>query len=302
MLRHSATGLLNRLSSMNKLTSRQRGLIITFLGVLIITPDALLLRLVEADHWTTMFWRGLFSVISLLAMNMILEKKSPLKSITSLPKAGFFCGLFFAISNICFVISITHTNAANTLVILASMPFIAAVLSVLVFRKNLPVKTWLSIAVAMTGIAIVFWGRIGGGNTFGDVFAFGSALSLASTLVILSIQSRVNSVVAIAVGSAVSSLVGLGMGGIPEMISLSDLGFLLLNGGIVIPLAMGMITYGPKLISASEVSILMLLETILGPVWVWLVLNEQPHHQTFYGGVLVVAAVLYSAYLSFQKK
>jgi drug/metabolite transporter (DMT)-like permease len=81
-----------------------------------------------------------------------------------------------------------------------------------------------------------------------------------------------------------------------------DFIFLVLNGGIIIPIALGLIAYGPKLISAPEVSLIMLLETVLGPFWVWLVLSEKPLQQTFIGGGFVVTAILVNAWLGFRSE
>jgi len=116
---------------MSQLSAHQRGVLMTVIGVLVLTPDALIVRLIETDHWTLLFWRSLFAAISLFVLNSFMEKSSPIKAIGGLFKNGLLCALLFAGSNVCFVISITHTAVANTLVILASMLFIAAVLSVI---------------------------------------------------------------------------------------------------------------------------------------------------------------------------
>ncbi len=272
----------------------------TAVGVLVLTPDALVVRLVETDHWTLLFWRSLFAAACLFAINGLIAKKNPLAAIADLFRNGLFCALMFAGSNVCFVISIKHTAAANTLVILAAMPFMAAILTLIWMRKNLALRTWITIVAAMAGIAVVFWGRLGDGNIFGDVFALFCALFMAATLVAISINPRINSLVAVAVGSVLAALFALAMGADPVAPSSGDFAYLALNGVIIVPVAMGLITYGPKLISAPEVSLIMLLETVLGPLWVWLVLSEQPPQQTFIGGTLVVAAILVNSWLGFR--
>jgi drug/metabolite transporter (DMT)-like permease len=285
---------------MNKLSPHQRGLAMTVVGVLILTPDALVVRLIETDHWTLLFWRSLAAGICLFAMNGLIEKTNPFTAIGHLFRNGLFCGLMFAGSNACFVLSVTHTAAANTLVILAAMPFIAAVLTVLVARKNLPFRTWTTIVFAMAGILTVFWGRFGSGHIFGDVLAFFCAAFMAVTLVNISVNPKINSLAAVGFGSFLAALFALIMGADPALPSPRNIVFLALNGIIIIPIAMALITYGPKLISAPEVSLIMLLETVLGPVWVWLVLSEQPLRQTFIGGALVVTAIVVNAWLGFR--
>lgn len=272
----------------------------TVVGVLVLTPDALLVRLVETDHWTLLFWRGVFSAIVFFSLTSFIVRKSPIKILGDLMKDGLFCALLFGASNICFVVSITHTAAANTLVILASMPFIAAVLTVILMRRNLPLRTWAAIFLAMAGIVIVFWGRFGGGNIFGDVVGLFGALFMAATLVSLSFNPKINALAAIGIGSIMASVFSLFMGAAPVEATASDFFYIGLDGGIVIPVAFGLITYGPKLISAPEVSLIMLLETVLGPYWVWLVLSEVPPQQTFIGGAVVISAILANIWLGLR--
>ncbi len=140
----------------------------TIFGVLVLTPDALMLRLIDADLWTTLFWRSLFMASSLFAINAWIEKRNPVYAINDLFKDGLFCALLFTGSHICFVISITHTMVANTLVILAAMPFMAAILTMILIRRKLPSRTWLAILLAIAGILLVFWGPLGSGGFFGD--------------------------------------------------------------------------------------------------------------------------------------
>ena len=118
----------------------------------------------------------------------------------------------------------------------------------------------------MAGIVIVFWGRFGDGNIFGDVIALFCALFMAAMLVALNRNPKINSLAAVGLGSFFSALFALFMGANPGTATGGDFVFLVINGGIVIPIAMGLVTYGPKLISAPEVSLIMLLETVLGAV------------------------------------
>ena len=285
---------------MSQLNSHQRGLLMTIFGVLVLTPDALMLRLIEADLWTTLFWRSLFMTASLFAINAWIEQRNPLYALRDLFKDGLFCALLFTGSNICFVISITHTMVANTLVILAAMPFMAAIMAIVLMRQILPLRTWLTILLAIAGIVMVFWGRVGSGGFFGDVMAVLVALFMASALVAINHNPRINSLAAIGLGSFLAGAFAFFMGAELTTPSGTDFAILALNGGLILPVAMGLITYGPKLISAAEVSLIMLLETVLGPLWVWYVLSEQPPIQTLIGGSLVLGAIMVNAWLGFR--
>jgi drug/metabolite transporter (DMT)-like permease len=154
----------------------------------------------------------------------------------------------------------------------------------------------------MAGIVVVFWGRIGDGNTFGDIFAIFCALFMAAALVAVSLNPKINTTAALGLGSFLTTLFSLYMGANLTAPSTRDFVFLFLNGGIIIPIALGLIASGPKLISAPEVSLIMLLETVLGPYWVWLVFSERLPLQTFIGGSLVVTAILVNAWLGFRSE
>lgn len=274
----------------------------TVVGVLILTPDALFLRLVEVGHWSIVFWRGLFAGFAFVALNALVRKESLVGTISGLRGPGLVCAVLFAASNCCFVLAITHTTVANTLVVLAAMPFIAAVLGLLFLRAHLPARTWISIFLAMAGIVIVFWGRLGSGSLFGDICALSTAFLMASVFLIINRHPHVNALAAIGLGSFIAAIIALAAGANPDQASARDFVYLVVNGGVIIPAAMGLITYGPKLISAPEVGLIMLLETVLGPLWIWLGINERPPPETFIGGCLVVTAVLANAWFGFRSK
>ena len=127
-----------------------------------------------------------------------------------------------------------------------------------------------------------------------------AALFMASALVAISYNPRINSVSAIGLGSLLAAAFSYFMGAEPITPSVNDFLILGLNGGLILPVAMGLITFGPKLISAAEVSLIMLLETALGPLWVWYVLSEQPTMQTLIGGSLVLGAIIANAWMGFR--
>jgi drug/metabolite transporter (DMT)-like permease len=286
---------------MNQLPPHHLGLAMTVTGVLVLTPDALLLRLLEVGHWTTLFWRSFLAGSCLLAINWLQQRQNPLQAAASLGPGGYFCVLTFAASNACFVLSITHTAAANTLVILAAMPFIAALMTVFVLRRHLPARTWAAIFLAVAGIIIVFWGRLAADGLFGDVMALCCAFFMAGTLAAVNANPRINTISAVGFGALLSATFALFIGAAPGSPGAGDFLWLAVNGLFVVPVAMALITLGPKFISAPEVSLIMLLETVLGPLWVWLVLAEEPPGQTFIGGSVVILAVIGHAWLGFRR-
>lgn len=264
-----------------------KGLILTTLGVLVLTPDALLIRLIAADTWTLVFWRGLLMGISLALFVVVRNPGSAVLGITRLSKIGWLGALLFGANNILFMVSITHTTAANTLVILGAMPLFAAILGLIFIREHLPLATWGAIIIGFAGILIIFMGSLNGDGLFGDLAAAATACGMAGALICLRHEQTANSLVVICIGAFISAGFAFFMADTLTLTG-TDPFFVPLLGAVVLPLAMGLITIGPSYIPAAEVALLMLLEMALGPLWVWLGVGEIPTDQTMVGGTIVL--------------
>ena len=281
------------------LNTHQRGLIIAALGVLVITPDALFVRLIAVDHWTLAFWRTFLQGSTMLAISWAVERKSPILIITHTMTRGWLPVSLIAFSATAFIYSITHTLVANTLVILASMPMFAALISLVFLRIKLGRQTVGAITFAMVGVMIVFWGRLGSGDLAGDLLAIFCAVSLAGVFACLNARKDLNAAAVTGLGSLGASLISTGFGG-ANIVTGDDLFLLVIVGVIILPIAFSLITQGAKMVSPSEVSLIMLLETALGPFWVWFVLSEQPPIQTLIGGGFIVCAIVLNAAFAFK--
>jgi drug/metabolite transporter (DMT)-like permease len=250
--------------------------------VLCLTPDSLLVRLIEADPWSLLFWRGL--LMSLGFSLFVLWKKIPL---SELKGKGWLAAAFLGLSTTCFVFSLEHTHAANTLVIIATSPLIAAMISWLFLRETVPLATWLAILVATGGVVVSLLDGFGRGSLSGEIFALGSAVCMACHFTALRWwKSNYGPLAVWGAGFLVAAWT------LPWAKPLSippdDVGWMLLLGGVVLPVAFGMMAVGPQYLPAPEVGLILLAETVLGPLWVWLFLSERPGEATLGGGVLVV--------------
>ncbi|MDX1609448.1 MAG: DMT family transporter [Halofilum sp. (in: g-proteobacteria)] len=272
------------------------GLAIALTGVLVLTPDALLIRLVSADRATLLFWRALLEGLTLWAV-LALYYRGRLLSVTlAMGWLGLLATGVFALSTILFVSSITLTTAANTLFILSTAPLFAAVISWLVLGERVALRTWVAIALALLGIGIIFGGGIGGGTVLGDALAVATAISLAAQLSIARHARASNLVPALAAGMLLVALLTGFTFAAPLSIGRMDVLWLGLLGCVVLPVAFGLLTLAPRYIPSPEVSLIMQLEAVLGPLWVWLGVGEVPPLATFIGGGLVFfTLVIHSA-------
>ncbi|MDM8556313.1 DMT family transporter [Desulfococcaceae bacterium HSG7] len=276
-----------------------KGLIITSTGVLVLTPDALIIRLIEAPRPTLIFWRGLLLSISLTIFFLIRYRTNALGVLRQIGIPGLLCSLCFCGSTIMFVTSITLTAAANTLVILSIAPLFAAVLSHFFLAETAPLRTWMTILVCFMGILSIFAGNLGSGALLGDLCAVGAAIFLASYFVIVRHARAVNMVPALIISGLMVAIL-VSPFAHPLSISMRDFTLLLILGCVILPLSFALMTIGPRYLPAPEVGLILLLETVLGPVWVWFGLGEIPDSTTVIGGIAVVSALTIHLLLGYR--
>jgi drug/metabolite transporter (DMT)-like permease len=266
-----------------------QGLLLTAFGVLVLSPDALLLRMLQADHWTVVFWRGVLMSFTLVAVMTVLHRGHPLAAFRAVGRWGLVSSVVYGLSSALFVYSITHTAAANTLVIIAGTPLVAAIMSRVLLGERVAPETWIATAAVIGGIALVVSEGLQRGTWDGDLAAFGVTFVQAANFTLLRHRKHVNMVPATALGGLWAALgtVVLGLAE-PLAVPAADIPVLAVLGLFVVPVAFGLITIGPRYITAPEVGLLMLLETVLGPLWVWLALGERAGTLALLGGGLVV--------------
>ena len=195
-----------------------------------------------------------------------------------------------------FVIAIENTKVANVLVILAAGPLFAGLLSVLFLRERVAGPTWAAIAAGIVGVAIVVSGGIQAGTALGDFCAVITALSLAVGFTVIRRVKVHNMISAMLAAPFAQPLIGAGS---PEG---TQFILILIMGLIVLPVSFGLITLGPRTVPAPEVALLMLVETVLGPFWVWWVIDERPDAQTFIGGAVVLGAITLHAFWRLSRR
>ena len=279
-------------------SEHRKGLLLTFTAVLILSPDALLVRLIECNLWTLLFWRCLLTAIMMSLLLLIRYRQGFLQSFRATGRTGLLSALVLCCGSMMFVSSLRQTAAANTLIILSATPVFSSLLSALFLREKIALRTRLAIGVCFAGILLIFSGSLKNGLLVGDLLALGATLMWASNLVILRRRRAVNMIPANVIGNLLVVPLALLLGAQPLSVSMSDAGYLLLLGGLVLPVAFAMITLGPRYLPAPEVSLILLTETILGPIWVWVVLTEVPDPTTLIAGILIVGTLMLHTLLS----
>jgi drug/metabolite transporter (DMT)-like permease len=269
-----------------------RGFLITLAGVLVLTPDTLLVRLVDAEALTQLFWRGCLSGAVILAALALVARRTLVEVVRRPWRSGLLVLAIYGTSNVLFVYSTTTTLVANTLFILATSPVFAALIARFVLHEEVPARTWATIAAVLCGVGIIAAGSgLGrGGSLGGDLAALGSALGLA---VIFSAARtrRGRSIVPLMGVSALLTGLACGLAAPTLAVPREDWLWMALMGAVVVPLAFALIATGPRYLPAADVGLLMLLEAVLGPLLVWRVLAEEPGPATLAGGAVVIGAL-----------
>ena len=271
-----------------------RGTLLMVLAVLVLSPDALLISLVSTDPWTLVFWRGFLTACTLMVALFLSHGRETLVEVSRMGRTGILAGFFFGVSTISFVWSVRLTAAANTLVIIAAMPLFAAILTGIFLSERVPGRTWIAVTVGFAGIVAIFSGSLNKGSIFGDLLALLTAILMAANFVIIRSRKEISMIPAVVLSGLMTTLFTLFINK-PLTVDRVDIIMLAVMGSVVLPIPLTLMTVAPKLIPAAEVSLIMLLETFLGPLWVWLALAERPARETFLGGGLLVTTLIVHA-------
>ena len=273
------------------LSQHAKGLIITALGVLLISPDGLLTRLILVDHWTLIFWRALFLSFGMWLIVSLIYPNKAWHKYKSMGRGGSIMVLIYAMGTISFIVAITHTSVANTLIILSTTPMFAAIIGWIFLRESIPARTWVAILLVGIGIYIISSDSESlTSSLFGDLAAMGGSFFLATGFTVIRSFPKIPILPVISTSGLLTALIVLPLAQ-PFSVTQDDMGYLLIMGIYMLPVATALMYSGPRYIPAPEVGLMLLLESILGPVWVWLALGEQPGTRTFIGGAIILSTL-----------
>ncbi|MCB1905686.1 MAG: DMT family transporter [Gammaproteobacteria bacterium] len=277
-----------------------RGLVLAIVGVLVLSPDSLLVRLIGADQWSLLFWRGLMTSLTLSLYLFMLHGCGILKRFQACGFVGLVVAALFALNTSLFVVSIRHTSVANTLVLVSVAPLFAAIFSSLFLAEHAPPRTWIATVLGILSIGYIMQEGLGSASLIGDSAALGLALTMAAILTLLRARRSSDAVPIVACSGLLLAVVMLPFS---EPLSLSggDWRYMSILGLFVIPVSFAFTLSAPKYLPAPEVGLVFLLETVLGPFLVWLVIGEEPPERTLIGGTLLVLTLAVHAAISLKK-
>lgn len=267
------------------------GMIVTFLGVAFFFPDALVVRLIGADVMTIAVWRGLAGAITTFGFIALFYRVGWPGFRALLTPAALAMIALQGFGSLFFLASLGATSVANSLLILATAPFLAAIFSYLFLHEKIDRATGLAIAAVFSGVLVIASGSLGGGTLLGDLFSLLNAMTIAGYYVVLRRARSENLLAAIACGYILTALLALPFAPM-DPFTPAQWGLVALSGGVILAGGVGLLQIGPRYLPAPEVSMITMLEIVVGPLLVWLVLGENPGKATLIGGAIILAAIL----------
>jgi len=291
---------LGRLKGLKNLSNQKKGSLLAFIAVMLITPDSIFIRLSNIETWGMLFYRGAIPFVVVLIGLIFFYKNNLLKALIGIGYPGIFYVISFSICNITFIISIQNTNVANTLVMIAMAPMLSAILGS-IFLKEVPdSKTWIAIIITLVAVSYIFHDSIEMGNFYGDLFGLITAFGLACNAVIARFAKNRDLVPSAVIGKLCVAIFAFFFVDTFSLVG-TDLIFVPLMCVMCVAIPFVLVTIAPRFIPAEEVNLFFLLETIIGPFWVWLIINEQPSIETIQGGSIILLTIAIHSFLKLKQ-
>jgi drug/metabolite transporter (DMT)-like permease len=277
---------------------RENGILLALLGAFILAPDALFMRLSELSGPHMLFWRGLFSGAVYLATWAFVARPSLAQVLDALKSKKFWVLVGFQVANSTgFSIGIAHAPVTSVLLGVATVPLMAALLSALFLKEKISRRTCMTICFVMAGLGLAITDQSEGQLAFNKDTLFGAlcglsvAISLAANFVIVRKNKKLPFPLGMGLGSLLAGLLGLYLANTSPFSDLESVAIIIFTGAIILPCSLFLLTWSSRHTTASNVSLIMLLETVLGSIWVWVFLGERPTAFMMAGGALVLVTL-----------
>ena len=265
------------------------------------SANGLVVRSLEAaGAWQIVFYRSWF-LAGALAVVFVVQSGGRVRAALRDLRPWMLVGSFMiAAVNASFIHALTHTTVANTMFLLSGAPFFAALLGRAVLGETVERGVWLAMSVALVGMAVMLWDGLGAGTLFGNSLALFAALCFGAFAVVLRKGRGVNMLPIVVLGAVLGGVGGGVMSGGAFAIPFRDVALLFLWGAVLSGTVHVIFTWGSRHVPGAELTLLILIEFILSPMWVWWFIDERPSPATLIGGALVLASVASRAIGSFR--
>jgi drug/metabolite transporter (DMT)-like permease len=271
--------------------SRPRGMLLVAGAATLWSTGGLIARLVTTDAWTTAMWRSLFSAAFLLLVVGLVRRQSPLAQWRTVGWPGVGVALCMVAASICFLLSLSLTSVANTLILMSVGPWMAGLLGWVVLGERVRPRTWLTMGLALGGVVVMVSDSYGAGRLAGDLLAIVMSCVFAMATVLVRQHPEIQMTPAASLSAVIAALVTLPLAS-PLASTPRDLLLLAVFGVVQFGAGFLLFTMGARLIPVAETSLIGMLEPVLGPIWVWLVTGEAIGVRALIGGLVILSALV----------
>lgn len=280
---------------------RAYGVICVISASLFTSLAGVLVRLVEdADGWTLQFWRQAFFLVFIVGFLYWRHGRKLPMALRAMGRPGLIAGVALSAAFIAYIFALMNTTVAKVVFIGSTSPIFAAALAWLLLRERLPLVTWIAMAAAVVGIAVMVGEALGTGDPTGALLALIPVAGYAVTLVCFRARRNLDMLPAVALAGLLALVVS-GLAAQTLAISTHDLAVAAVLGVVQLGLQYLLTTLGARHVPAGEVALLGRLQIVLAPFWVWVGMGEVPSAATLLGGAVVLSAVLGNALLSLRR-
>ena len=278
------------------MSNHLKGMLMAFFGVFILSPDAVLIRLADADSWSILLWRGIFYALGILIILLITHRSKALNEVKKIGKDGVLIGILTGLGSVTFVFAVQLTSIASALVIISIMPMMTAIISWLILKEKSGIFTWFSMVLVFIGIYIVMDGEPKGSSLIGNLFALASVTFGATGFTLIRKNKSINMIPAMGVNAIVSAFIAAIF--VETVILPLDSMLYIFAMGLMVSLSFSLLTSSGRYIPATEVGMFMPLGAVFGTLAGWLIVNEQPSSGALIGGFIVLLTMFFHSWHS----
>ena len=282
------------------MTNNAKGLALTSLGVFIMSLESLFIKFTTISPFLFSFYIGIFMFISMISTFIFKEKSLLKKALTTNLPMMIVCAILMGTSNIFFITAVKTTTVANVVIIFSTAALFSALFAYLFYREKITKNIIVASFFMFVGLFIIFNDKLEIGSIEGNIYALLCTAFFATSYVILSRYKEMDRFILTAFSGLALSMIAFFFCD-DLSIDFKTLAVVMIMGLLISPISRVFLGNGAKYISASEVSLLMIIETIMAPIWVWIFLNEVPSSYTFIGGSIIVATLIVNSLYTLKK-
>ena len=282
------------------MTNNAKGLALTSLGVFIMSLESLFIKFTTISPFLFSFYIGIFMFISMISTFIFKEKAVLKKALTTNLPMLIVCAILMGTSNIFFITAVKTTTVANVVIIFSTAALFSALFAYLFYREKITKNIIVASFFMFVGLFIIFNDKLEIGSIEGNIYALLCTAFFATSYVILSRYKEMDRFILTAFSGLALSMIAFFFCD-DLSIDFKTLAVVMIMGLLISPISRVFLGNGAKYISASEVSLLMIIETIMAPIWVWIFLDEVPSSYTFIGGSIIIATLIINSIYTLKR-